>query len=70
MGKQRSSNAEKSRRYRERMRAEGLRPVQIWVPDIRNPAFIEECKREMRIIAANEGELDFYDEDDIEGWTA
>lgn len=32
--------------YRKRMRESGLRPVQLWVPDTRNPAFIKECKRQ------------------------
>jgi hypothetical protein len=30
---------EKVQDYRARMRARGLRPVQIWVPDTRTPAF-------------------------------
>ena len=25
--------------HRERLRQQGLRPVQIWVPDVRSPAF-------------------------------
>lgn len=25
--------------YRERLRAQGLRPIQIWVPDVRSTAF-------------------------------
>ena len=29
--------------YRQRMRAAGLRPVQIWVPDSRAPDFAEKC---------------------------
>ena len=31
-------------RYRERMRAAGLRPVQFWVPDTRSPAFGAEVR--------------------------
>lgn len=30
---------EKVRQHRLRLRAEGLRPVQLWVPDARAPAF-------------------------------
>ena len=30
---------EKARTYRERMRAKGLRPVQLWLPDTRSPEF-------------------------------
>ncbi|WP_419757805.1 antitoxin MazE family protein [Acidisoma sp.] len=29
--------------YRARMRADGLRPVQLWVPDTRAPEFVEIC---------------------------
>ncbi len=31
--------AEKMRRYRDRLRAQGLRPVQVWGPDSRAPEF-------------------------------
>ncbi len=41
--KQRSRD--KVRRYRDRMRARGLRPIQIWVPDTRTAAFRAEAHR-------------------------
>ena len=34
---------DKVRAYRERMRARGFRPVQIWVPDTRTAAFRTEA---------------------------
>lgn len=37
--------------YRRRMRARGFRPVQIWVPDVRTPAFAAEAKRQALLIA-------------------
>ncbi|MBW8319803.1 MAG: antitoxin MazE family protein [Arenimonas sp.] len=37
---------------REALRAAGLRPVQIWVPDTRRPGFAEECRRQSRLAAA------------------
>lgn len=40
--------------YRQRMRAAGLRPVQIWVPDTRLPDFVETCRRQARAIAASD----------------
>ncbi len=40
--------------YRQRMRAAGLRPVQIWVPDTRAPAFADICRRQARAIAASD----------------
>jgi hypothetical protein len=40
--------------YRQRMRAAGLRPVQIWVPDTRSPDFVEACRRQARAVAASD----------------
>lgn len=37
---------------REALRAAGLRPVQIWVPDTRRPGFAEECRRQSLVVAA------------------
>jgi hypothetical protein len=46
------------RQHRERLRRQGLRPVQIWVPDVRAPAFIAEAHRQSVAIATSEGEAD------------
>lgn len=40
--------------YRQRMRASGLRPVQIWVPDARSPGFAEKCRRQALAVAAHD----------------
>jgi hypothetical protein len=45
-------NRRKARDWRAKMRAKGLRPVQLWVHDMRDPAFLEECRRQS-IAAAN-----------------
>jgi len=37
---------------RDTLRAAGLRPVQIWVPDTRRPGFSKECRRQARNVAA------------------
>ncbi len=39
------------RTYRERMRARGLRPIQIWVPDTRTAAFRTEAHRQSLAVA-------------------
>lgn len=39
--------------HRARLRAEGLRPVQIWVPDVRVPQFVAEAHRQSALIAAS-----------------
>jgi hypothetical protein len=45
---------DKVRRHRERLREQGLRPVQIWVPDTRSPAFADEARRQSIAVAASE----------------
>ena len=45
------SSRDKVRRYRERLRAQGLRPIQIWVPDVRSPSFREEAHRQSLAVA-------------------
>lgn len=50
------SSREKVRRYRERMRARGLRPVQIWVPDTRTANFSKEAHRQSLAVARSTGE--------------
>ena len=42
---------ERVKKRREAMRAAGLRPVQIWVPDSRRAGFADECKRQSRLVA-------------------
>ncbi len=42
--------------HRDRLRAQGLRPVQIWIPDLRNAAVREEIARQCRAIANDPNE--------------
>ena len=44
------------REYRQRMREQGLRPIQIWVPDVRAPEFVAEAHRQSAAIAVSENE--------------
>jgi len=39
--------------YRDRLRAKGLRPVQIWLPDHREPAFVKEARRQAKLAASS-----------------
>jgi hypothetical protein len=39
------------REHRRRLRAQGLRPVQIWVPDVRSPEFAREARRQAEAVA-------------------
>jgi hypothetical protein len=62
-------------KHRDALRMAGLRPVQIWVPDTRQPDFMEECRRQSRLAA----QADMADTDmqqfmnealvDLDGWT-
>ena len=47
----RRKSREKARAYRERMRAKGLRPIQLWVPDTRAPEFAAEAHRQSLAVA-------------------
>ena len=42
----------KVREHRERLRAQGLRPIQIWVPDVRAASFKAEAHRQSAAVAA------------------
>ncbi len=41
-----NSSRDKVRAHRKRLRQQGLRPIQIWVPDVRSPAFAREARRQ------------------------
>ena len=47
--------------YRARMRAQGLRPVQIWVPDVRSPDFAAEAHRQSELVGAADRASDDMD---------
>ncbi len=60
-----SSSAKRVQKHRAALRAAGLRPVQIWVPDTRVPGFAEEYRRQGALAAAadreDEGLEEFMD---------
>lgn len=58
------SSASKVRQHREKLRRQGLRPVQMWLPDVNDPKFIAEARRQARAIAQSpqeKEELAFID---------
>ena len=69
-----SSIRHRVQKHRANLRAQGLRPVQIWVPDTRKAGFLEECARQARLASeadtCEEGLKEFMDIalKDIEGW--
>jgi len=52
---------DKVRAHRERLRLQGLRPIQIWVPDVRSPEFAAEAHRQSLAVANSPQEKDDQD---------
>ncbi|MBT9614093.1 MAG: antitoxin MazE family protein [Burkholderiales bacterium] len=48
-----TSTSDRVQKHRMALRAAGLRPVQIWVPDTRRAGFAEECHRQSRALRAD-----------------
>ena len=67
-----STTSERVQKHRDGLRAAGMRPVQIWVPDTRREAFAQECQRQSRLLKndAHEAQaLDWLDAvADTQGW--
>ncbi|MFM2043974.1 MAG: antitoxin MazE [Pseudomonadota bacterium] len=56
MTKAAPSSRDKVQLRRQRLRAQGLRPIQFWVPDVRTPGFREETRRQAFLLAASRDE--------------
>jgi hypothetical protein len=50
------SSRAKVQAHRTRLRRQGLRPIQMWVPDVRSPAFLAEAHRQSAAVAAGDAE--------------
>jgi hypothetical protein len=65
----RKTSRERVKAHRERLRKKGLRPIQIWVPDVRSRRFKTEAHRQSLAIATSA--LEKEDQafiDDISWW--
>jgi hypothetical protein len=49
----RQASWKSAKKRRERLRAEGLRPIEIWVPDVRSPHFVAEAHRQSLAVASS-----------------
>lgn len=47
----RSPTAQRVQKHRKALRAAGLRPIQIWVPDVRSKRFAAEAHRQSLAVA-------------------
>lgn len=67
-----SSITVRVRKHREQLRAEGLKPVQIWIPDTRSESFRRKCEQEALSLAADPLEADtlawIAEVADTDGW--
>jgi hypothetical protein len=45
-----TDGAKRVRKHREKMKAAGLKPVTIWVPDVNAPGYREEIRRQCELI--------------------
>ena len=48
----------KVQEHRARLRSQGLRPIQIWVPDVRSPAFKKAAHEQSLAVASSAHEED------------
>jgi surfactin synthase thioesterase subunit len=66
---QSKSSRDKVRKHRKRLRQQGLRPIQIWVPDMRSPVFITEAHRQsLAVTKSPHAEADQNFIDTISEW--
>jgi len=45
-----ASVAERVQKHRRNLRKDGMRPIQIWVPDTRKKGFAQECARQSALV--------------------
>lgn len=66
------NSTQKMRQYRERLKASGLRPIQLWVPDVRSQKIINEVRRQSVRVSSDSKEpgiMTFVESVmDNEGW--
>jgi len=48
-----TTSRQKVQAHRERLRAQGFRPIQMWVPDTRSAEFAAEASRQSRRVASS-----------------
>jgi hypothetical protein len=58
-----TNSAKRVERRRNKLRAQGLRPLQIWVPDVRAPGFAAQARRQGALVSAS-----YAADDDVNWW--
>ena len=54
LSEEHASGAGRVRRYRQRLRDQRMRPLQLWVADVRAPGFAAEAHRQSAAVAAGD----------------
>lgn len=67
-----SDVAKRVQKHRDRLRAAGLRPLQIWVPDTRRRGFAAECRHQSEALSNDSHEAEVLEwleqAADTDGW--
>jgi hypothetical protein len=58
---QAKSSRERVKAHRDRLRVQGLRSIQIWIPDVRSPKFAPEAHRQSLLVANSPHEREDQD---------
>lgn len=68
----RTAVTERVRKHRKQLRADGMKPIQIWIPDTKSESFRQKCERESVSLAADPLEADtlawIAEVADTDGW--
>ncbi len=66
-----ANGAERVQKHRDKMKAAGLKPVTIWVPDVNAPGYAQEVAEAIALIKASKDEkviLEELSNVEIDGW--
>jgi hypothetical protein len=66
-----ADGAKRVQKHRDKMKAAGLKPVTIWVPDVNGPGYAQQVAEAIAIIKASADEkiiLEELSNIEIEGW--
>jgi hypothetical protein len=67
-----TDGAKRVRKHREKMKAAGLKPVTIWVPDVNAPGYQDEIRRQCKSLQNDPQEQQILAEieagADLSGW--
>jgi hypothetical protein len=67
-----TATTDRVRKHREALRAAGLKPVQIWIPDTRSESFRQQCERESLLLKNDKQEAEtlawIAEIADTDGW--